>query len=241
MIEVLYKEIRSFFSSLIAYLVMIVFLISTGILMWVVKDNALEAGYANLDILFIIGPWVLIFLISAITMRSFSEEKKSGTLEILTTKPLTDLQIILGKYFAGVVLVFVALLPTLIYFYTIWQLGLPKGNIDTGATAGSYLGMFLLGAAYVAIGLFASSLTDNQIVAFILSMILCTLFYILFKMLAALSIFTGFDYIIEWLGIYSHYESISRGVLDSRDILYFISLIVIFIYLTKTVLESRKW
>jgi len=174
-------------------------------------------------------------------MRSFSEEKKSGTLEILATKPLTDLQIILGKYFAGVILVLLALIPTLIYYYTIWQLGLPKGNIDSGATAGSYLGMFLLGATYVAIGLFASALTDNQIVSFIFSMILCTLFYILFKMLASLGIFSGFEYFVEWLGIYSHYESISRGVLDSRDILYFISLIVLFIWLTKTVLESRKW
>ncbi len=241
MIPVFLKEIRSFFSSLIAYIVIIVFLLITGLLLWVVRDNTLDAGYSNLDILFLISPWVLIFLISAITMRSFSEEKKAGTLEILITKPLTDFQIILGKYLAGLLLVALALLPTLIYFYTIYQLGDPVGNIDTGATWGSYFGLLWLGSIYVSIGIFSSSLTDNQIVSFILSMVLCAAMYILFDLLSGISLFHGIDYYVQWLGIQAHYQSISRGVLDSRDLVYFISVTVFFLWLTKTRLESRKW
>lgn len=241
MIPVFLKEIRSFFSSLIAYIVIIVFLLITGLLLWVVRDNTLDTGYSNLDILFLISPWVLIFLISAITMRSFSEEKKAGTLEILITKPLTDFQIILGKYLAGLLLVALALLPTLIYFYTIYQLGDPVGNIDTGATWGSYFGLLWLGSIYVSIGIFSSSLTDNQIVSFILSMVLCAAMYILFDLLSGISLFHGIDYYVQWLGIQAHYQSISRGVLDSRDLVYFISVTVFFLWLTKTRLESRKW
>lgn len=235
------KEIRGFFSSLIAYIVIIVFLIITGLLMWVFKNNTFEGGYSNLDILFFWAPTVLIFLISAITMRSFSDEKKAGTLEILITKPLTDFQIILGKYFAGLVLVALALLPTLVYFYTIYQLGDPKGNIDTGATWGSYLGLLWLGSIYVSIGLFSSSLTDNSIVAFILSFFLCLIMYISFDLLSSVSWFSGIDFYVQWIGINSHYKSISRGVLDSRDFIYFISMTLFFLWLTKTKLESRKW
>ena len=241
MIPVFLKEIRSFFSSLIAYIVIIVFLLITGLLLWVVRDNTLDAGYSNLDILFLISPWVLIFLISAITMRSFSEEKKAGTLEILITKPLTDFQIILGKYMAGLLLVALALLPTLIYFYTIYKLGDPVGNIDTGATWGSYFGLLWLGSIYVSIGIFSSSLTDNQIVSFILSMVLCAAMYILFELISGISLFHGIDYYVQWLGIQAHYQSISRGVLDSRDLVYFISVTLFFLWLTKTRLESRKW
>lgn len=241
MIAVFLKEIRGFFSSLIAYIVIIVFLIITGLLTWVFKNNTFESGYSNLDILFFWSPSVLIFLISAITMRSFSEEKKSGTLEILITKPLTDFQIVLGKYFAGLVLVFLALLPTLIYFFTVYQLGDPVGNIDTGATWGSYMGLLWLGSIYVSIGLFSSALTDNTIVAFILSFFLCLIMYIAFDLLSGVSWFSGIDYYVQWLGINSHYQSISRGVLDTRDLLYFISTTVLFLWLTKTKLESRKW
>lgn len=233
------KEIRGFFSSLIAYIVIIVFLVITGLLMWVFKNNTFEAGYSNLDILFFWAPSVLIFLISAITMRSFSEEKKAGTLEILITKPLTEFQIVLGKYFAGLALVALALLPTLIYFYTVYQLGAPMGNIDTGATWGSYLGLLWLGSIYVSIGLFSSSLTDNSIVAFILSFFLCLVMYISFDLMSSISFFNGIDYYVQWMGINSHYKSISRGVLDTRDLVYFISVTALFLWLTKTKLDRR--
>jgi len=235
------KEIRGFFSSLIAYIVIIVFLFITGMLTWVLKNNTLESGYSNLDTLFIIAPWVLIFLISAVTMKTLSEEQKSGTLEILITKPLTDLQLIGAKYFAGIILVFLSLIPTLIYFYTIYRLGDPVGNIDTGATWGSYMGLLWLGSIYVSIGIFSSSLTDNSIVAFIISMVLCTIMYIFFELISGLGIFSGFDYYIQWVGINFHYRSISRGVLDTRDLVYFMSMTVFFLWLTKTKLESRKW
>lgn len=236
------KEIRSFLSSLIAYVVMIVFLIATGLFLWVLPDyNLFDMGYANLDSLFSMGPWLFIFLISAITMRSFSEEKKAGTIEMLTTKPLTDLQIILGKYFAGVTLVAFTLLPTLIYVYTIYQLGAPKGNLDWGAIWGSYLGLVMLASAFVAIGIFASAITDNQIVAFIVSMFLCFAFYSLFDLLADFNLLGSFDSAVASMGISAHYQSISRGVIDSRDLLYFVSLNMAFIWGTKAAFGARKW
>jgi ABC-2 type transport system permease protein len=242
MFSILKKEIRSFLSSLIAYVVMIVFLVAIGLFMWVLPDyNVFDMGYANLDTLFNMAPFVFIFLISAITMRSFSEEKKTGTIEIITTKPLSDMQIILGKYFAGVLLVLFSILPTLLYFYTVYQLGAPKGNIDTGATWGSYLGLFFLASCFVAIGIFSSAITDNQIVSFIVSMFLCYCFYSIFDLLANFNLLGTFDSVVASLGINAHYISISRGVVDSRDILYFLSFITAFIWGTKTVFSSRKW
>ncbi|MES2656715.1 MAG: gliding motility-associated ABC transporter permease subunit GldF [Bacteroidota bacterium] len=242
MFSILKKEIRSFLSSLIAYVVIIVFLIATGLFMWVLPDNnVFDLAYANLDTLFSMAPWLFIFLISAITMRSFSEEKKNGTIELLTTKPISDLQIILAKYFAGVILVLFSLIPSLLYFYTVYQLGAPAGNIDIGATWGSYIGLFFLASCFVSIGLFASVVTDNQIVSFILSMFLCYLFYNMFDLLADFKLLGSWDSLIAGLGINAHYESISRGVIDSRDILYFISFIILFIYATKTVFSSRKF
>jgi ABC-2 type transport system permease protein len=242
MFTIFKKEVRSFLSSLIAYVVMIVFLISIGLFMWVLPDyNLFDMGYANLDTLFSMAPFVFIFLISAITMRSFSEEKKSGTIEILTTKPLSDMQIILGKYFAGVALVVFSLLPTLLYFYTVYQLGATKGNMDIGATWGSYMGLFLLASCFVAIGLFASAITDNQIVSFIVSMFLCYLFYSVFDLLANFNLLGTYDSVVASLGINAHYVSISRGVIDSRDLLYFLSIITAFIWSTKTVFNARKW
>ena len=241
MLTIFVKEIRSFLSSLIAYIAIGVFLLAIGLFMWVFKDtNVLEGGYANIDTLFFMGPWVFIFLISAITMRSFSEEKKTGTIETLTA-PISDMSIILGKYFAGVVLVLFSLLPTLLYYYTIHQLGNPVGNIDTGAMWGSYLGLLMLGSVFVAIGIFASVITDNQIVSFIVSMFLCFVFYIAFDYLGQLDALRGISYWIQWLGISYHYESISRGVLDSRDAIYFLSAITLFLLLTKAVFGSRKW
>lgn len=242
MFSIYLKEIRSFLSSLIAYVVIITFLLLIGLFTWVFAgSNVLNLGYANLDTLFFMAPWVFIFLISAITMRSFSEEKRTGTFELLITKPLTDYQIILGKYLAAVTLVAFALIPTLLYFYTIYQLGLPKGNIDAGATWGSYIGLLFLGSCYVAVGVFASAITPNQIVAFILGMFLCFFAYTGFDQLSELGLFGSNDYLVQWLGIQFHYDSISRGVLDTRDLIYFISFIVVFLGGTALVLDSRKW
>lgn len=236
-------EIGTFFNSLIGYIVVIVFLLINGLFMWVLPldFNVLEFGYANIDPLFMMAPFVFLFLIPAITMRSFADEKRSGTIELLLTRPLTDLQIILAKYFAGLFLVVISLLPTLIYFITVYQLGLPKGNMDIGGTWGSFIGLVFLGASFVAVGLFVSSLTDNQIIAFILGAFLCAFFYIGFELIYSLSLFGSIDLFIKNLGINAHYSSMSRGVIDTRDILYFISFISIFILLTKISLESRKW
>jgi ABC-2 type transport system permease protein len=242
MLSIFKKEIRSFLSSLIAYVVIIVFLLVIGLFTWIFADgNVLAQGYANLDILFFMAPWVFIFLISAITMRSFSEEIKQGTFEVLSTKPITDVQIVLGKYLASVSLIVFAILPTLLYFYSVYQLGLPKGNIDVGATWGSYIGLVLLGASYAAIGVFSSAVTPNQIVAFILSMFLCFFVYVGFDQLSNLSLFGGLDSWVQSLGIQVHYDSISRGVVDTRDLVYFGSIVVFFLGLTLVVLDSRKW
>ncbi|MBA2406398.1 MAG: gliding motility-associated ABC transporter permease subunit GldF [Chitinophagales bacterium] len=243
MIPIFRKEITAFFSSLIGYIAIAVFLILIGLIMWVFQNNALNNGYATLDILFDNAPIVFMLLIPAVTMRMFSEEKKSGTLEILATRPVSETQIILGKYLAAVCLVIFSLLPTLIYYFTISKLGSPPGNLDTGATWGSYIGLLLLGSSFVAIGLFSSSITDNQIVAFILGAFICFVCYLAFDALSGLGLFGGKgDYIIQSIGIQHHYESISRGVLDlSRDVIYFLSVILIFTLCTKTALESRKW
>ena len=242
MYSILKKEIRSFLSSLIAYVVMIVFLIAIGLFMWVLPDyNVFDMGYSDLNTLFSMAPWVFIFLISAITMRSFSEEKKNGTIEIITTKPVSDLEIILGKYFAGVLLVLFSLIPTLLYFYTVYHLGSPVGNIDMSATCGSYIGLFFLASCFVAVGIFSSAITDNQIISFIVSMFLCYCFYNIFDLLANFNLLGTFDSVVASLGINAHYQSISRGVIDSRDILYFLSFITAFIWGTKTVFSSRKW
>ncbi|HAV24815.1 MAG TPA: gliding motility-associated ABC transporter permease subunit GldF [Bacteroidetes bacterium] len=242
MYSIFKKEIRSFLSSLIAYVVIIVFLLIVGLFTWVFADgNILAQGYASLDTLFFMAPWIFIFLISAITMRSFSEEINQGTFEILSTKPITDFQIILGKYLAAVCLVAFSVLPTLLYFYSVYQLGLPKGNIDMGATWGSYMGLILLGGCYASIGIFSSAATSNQIVAFVLGMFLCFFFYVGFQQISNLSLFGGWDSFIQNLGIQYHYDSISRGVVDSRDLVYFGSLISFFLGLTYIVLDSRKW
>jgi ABC-2 type transport system permease protein len=242
MLTIYAKEIRSFLSSFIAYIVIVVFLIANGLFMWVFENtNVLDYGYANLDTLFELSPWIFMFLVSAITMRSFSEEKKVGTIETLTTKPLSDLSIIMGKYLAGFTLVLFSLLPTLIYYYSVYQLGETPGNIDTGATMGSYIGLLMLGGVYVAIGIFSSAVTENQIVSFVLSLFICFIFFISFDYLGSTELFKDTDFFLEWMGINYHYRSISKGVLDTRDVLYFLSLTSLFIWLTKIVFESRKW
>ncbi|MDP3928689.1 MAG: gliding motility-associated ABC transporter permease subunit GldF [Bacteroidota bacterium] len=242
MFSIYIKEIRSFLSSLIAYVVMLVFLLAIGLFTWVLPDyNVFDYGYANLDTLFNMAPWLFIFLISAITMRSLSEEKKNGTIEIISTKPISDLAIILGKYFAGLTIVIFTLLPTLIYYITIYQLGAPKGNLDSGAIMGSYIGLFFLSSCFVAVGMFASAISDNQIVSFIVSMFLCFLFYNIFELIADFKLLGTWDSVVANLGINAHYQSISRGVIDSRDLFYFIGFDMVFIAATKTVFGGRKW
>lgn len=239
MFTIFRKEVASFFSSLIGYIAIIVFLLTCGLFLWVFPDTAiLDYGYAGLDNLFMLAPWVFMFLIPAITMRSFSDEFRSGTMELLATRPVTDMQIIGGKYLAALFLVVCALLPTFTYFITVYQLGSPPGNLDTGAILGSYIGLLLLGASFTTIGIFASSLTQNQIVAFLLAVFLCFFCYTAFDYLSKLDIFYAkTDSFVEWLGINSHYISLSRGVIDTRDILYFGSFIALFLLLTRVVLE----
>ncbi len=243
MLTIFFKEINTFFSSLIGYIVVGVFLGILGLIMFVFPDTSLlNYNYATLDQLFDIAPMVFAFLIPAVTMRSFAEENQTGTIELLATRPLTDLQIVLGKYFASLALVVFALLPTLLYYYTVYQLGSPKGNLDSGAIMGSYIGLIFLAGTFVSIGVFASSLADNQIVGFILATFLCLIFYWGFYFFSKLPIFVGrVDDIVQMIGIDHHYASISRGVIDTRDIVYFISVIGIFVAMTVTSLERRKW
>lgn len=238
-----FKEINSFLTSLIGYIVIIVFLLVVGLFLWVFEGdtNILDSGYSDLGPLFYIAPWVFLFLIPAITMRSIAEERRTGTIELLLTKPLTELQIILGKYFAGLALVIIALIPTLIYVYSIYQLGNPIGNIDMGGTWGSFLGLLFLAASFVAVGIFSSSVTNNQVVAFILATFLSFFLFIGFESIGSFRLFGSFDSVLINLGINAHYISMSRGVIDTRDVIYFMALIGIFIQLTRFVLNRRKW
>ncbi|MBL7811636.1 MAG: gliding motility-associated ABC transporter permease subunit GldF [Bacteroidetes bacterium] len=236
------KEIRSFLSSLIAYVVMVVFLLATGLFMWIIKGTTVfDLGVASMQVMFDIAPYIFIFLVSAVTMRSFSEERRLGTIETLTTRPVSDMGIIMGKYLACVTLVLFALLPTLVYYYSVHQLGDPVGNVDTGSMWGSYFGLLWLGAAYASIGIFASAVTDNQIVALILSMAVCLFFYMLIGMVGDIKALDSIGKSVEWFGLDYHYDSLSRGVLDTRDVLYFASFSALFIWFTKLVFESRKW
>ncbi len=236
------KEIRSFLGSFIAYIVMGVFLIITGIFMWLIQENnVLDLGIASLQVMFNIAPYILIFLVSAITMRSLSEERRLGTIEILTTRPVSDTDILLGKYLAAVGLIVFTLLPTLFYYYTLTKLADPLQGIDTGATWGSYMGLVLLAASYASIGLFASSRTDNQIVSLIISMVLCFFWYGVLSLLGDVKALEVIGKSLEWFSLDFHYQSISRGVLDTRDIVYFVGFIATFLGGTKLVFESRKW
>lgn len=233
MISIFNKEINHFFSSLIAYIVIIVFLVVTGLFMWVIPDTSvLKYNFATLEQLFSMAPLLFLFLIPAVTMSSFADEKQQGTLELLSTKPITSTSIVLGKYLANHLLALLALIPTLIYYYSVYQLGSPIGNLDSGGILGSYIGLFFLAGVYVSIGIFASSLTSNQIVAFVIGAFLCFVVHYGFSFIAD-SIFDGqIANFISKFGIEYHYQSISRGVLDSRDIIYFISLIIGFNALT---------
>ncbi len=243
MLSLYLKEVRSYLNSLIGYLFIGVFLIVTGLFLWVFQNinNILLSGLADLQGLFNISKFMFLFLIPAITMRSFAEENRMGTLELLLTKPLTDLQIIAAKFLSSFTLLVIALLPTLIYIVSIWNLGSVPGNIDLGSTFGSYIGLLLLGCTFISIGLFSSSLTNNQIVAFIIAAPLCFILYFGFEFIYSFEALGNFGYYIKTLGIDHHYMSISKGVIDSRDLIYFFSIIFIFLFGTRVVLLSRKW
>ncbi|MFO8000661.1 MAG: gliding motility-associated ABC transporter permease subunit GldF [Marinilabilia sp.] len=243
MIALWKKELLTFFSSLTGSLVIIVFLVMNGLFLWIIPGNLniLFGGYANLDGLFYLAPWLYLFLVPAVTMRLFADEKKSGTIELLLTRPLSDWEVVMGKFLAGFTLVILSLLPTLIYFYSVIQLAQPVGNVDTGAIWGSYIGLVLLAGAYVSIGVFSSVITENQIVAFVLAAVVAFIFYSGFEALASVPFFSNVDHFLVNLGIDSHYRSVSRGVVDVRDVVYFIGLIAAFLGLTKLLLSSRKW
>jgi len=234
MYSIFKKEIHTFFSNATGYIVIGIFLLLTGLFLWVIPGefNILDAGYANVDGLFFLAPWLFLFLCPAVTMRAFAEEKQTGTWELLITKPISKFQLVLGKYFAGWALVCLALIPTVLYYFSVWYMAEPIGNVDAGAFWGSFIGLFFLSAVYVAIGTFASSLSKNQIVSFIIALVLCFFFYYGFDIIG--SFFTSGEtiFFINNLGISAHYRSMSRGVIDSRDIVYFLVLTLIFIGLT---------
>ncbi len=237
------KELAGFFSSLIGYLTIAVFLILTGLTLWVFRSdfNILDYGYAGIDGLFLVGPFLYLFLIPAITMRTLAEERRGGTLEMLMTHPLSDWTLVWAKFLAAWTLVFISLLPTLVCYFSVYALGDPIGNIDTGSVIGSYIGLLLLGGAFAAIGIFCSSLTSNQIISFILAAVLCAVAYLGFESIYNMGIFGRADLVIKRLGVMHHYESISRGVIDTRDVLYFLSVIALFLMATRMVLQSRLW
>jgi len=238
---IFFRELNSFFSSVIGYVAVLVFLVACWLFLWVLPDyNFLDYGYASLDKFFDMAPWLLMLLIPAVTMRSFADEVKTGTIEWLSTKPLSDTDIILGKYFATLVLIIFALLPTLVYLYSIANLAGTKINLDRGAIIGSYTGLFFLAAGFASVGVFCSSLTSNQVVGFLIALFSCYLLYSGFEGLSKIPSFTGsIEYYLSMLGMQFHYASISRGLIDSRDVIYFLSVIILFIALTRISLAKK--
>ncbi|MEN9303830.1 MAG: hypothetical protein RL264_2259 [Bacteroidota bacterium] len=236
------KEINSFLSSIIGYVFIVIYLVASWLFHFVLSynTNLLEGAESDLIPFFNLSPVIFLVLIPAITMRSIAEERRTGTIELLLTRPISDLQMILAKYFAGVTLLIIAIIPTVVYFLTMYFLGKPVGIIDTGATLTSYIGLVLLGSVFVAIGIFASSLTSSQIVAFIMAMFLCWLIYDGFNLLGDFSQFGNMDYVIRYLSIAEHYESIQKGVVETNDIVYFLSIIVLFIFASLTVVKTLK-
>lgn len=240
MLSIFFKDLKSSFNSLIAYIVMTIFLVAMGLFVWVFPDSSVLAyGYADLATLFSIAPFVLMFLVPAITMRSFAEERKSGTMELLFTMPISDWSIIGGKYLASVALVVFSLLPTLVYYLTVYSLGNPPGNIDSAGFFGSYIGLILLGAAFCSIGILASALTDSQIVAFVLATFLCFMLYMGFNSIAALNLWNEWANLVSQLGIAYHYNAMSKGLIDTRNLVYFASLIALALSATRFVTSSR--
>lgn len=235
------KEINSFFSSIVGYVALLVFLVACGLFLWIIPNySILEYGYASMERFFDIAPWLLLLLVPAVTMRSFADEFRTGTIEWLSTKPVSDLEIILGKYLATVALIVLALLPTLVYVYTISNLSYADIPIDSGAIIGSYVGLFFLASTFAAVGVFCSSLTANQITGFLIALFACYVLYTGFEQLSKLPKFSeGIDYYLSMVGMEFHYNSISRGLIDSRDVVYFISVIAFFISLTRFSLAHR--
>jgi ABC-2 type transport system permease protein len=233
------KELRQFFSSLTGYIVIIVFLVVNGLILFVFDNNIPDTGYATLERFFQLAPWILLLLIPAITMRSFAEEFKTGTFEILQTRPLSRWQIVMGKYFGSYLVVFIALIPTIIYFFSVQKLSSGEG-LDTGATIGSYIGLFFLAAVFSAIGICASSFTNNAVIAFIGSLIGCALLYYGFNAISKLpALGSGADYYVDMIGVDFHYRSISRGLVDTRDIIYFLSVALLFLTITHQNLKKK--
>lgn len=241
MLSIYQKEIKSFFNSLIGYVVICVFLLGISLYMWVFPNTIFDYGRADMSLLFQVTPYIFLFLIPAVTMKSFSEEKKGGTLELLLSKPITEWQLLLGKYFASLTLVGLALAPTIIYYISIYLLGNPVGNLDTAAIIGSYVGLICLAMAYTAIGILASSITENQIIAFFISMLICLFMYESFQYISELNGMSSWAIFINKIGFAHHYSSLSRGVIDSRDIIYFVGASIITLSFTKLILVSRKW
>ena len=238
--SIVLREIKSFFGSPIGYMVIAVFLIGNSLFLWVFEGehNILNSGFADLSPFFTLAPWILIFLIPAVTMRSFSDEKKQGTLELLLTKPLSIWQIVNGKFLGSMLLIVMAIIPTFIYVKVISSLGMPEDKIDMGSTMGSYFGLLFLIAAYSAIGIFTSTLSENQIVAFIVAVFLCFFFYFGFESMA--TIVPSFQSLISGLGMQNHFKSMGRGVIDTRDVVYFMSITVLFLSFTAYNLKSIK-
>ncbi|WP_026896716.1 gliding motility-associated ABC transporter permease subunit GldF [Daejeonella oryzae] len=242
MLTILKKDLADFFNSLVAYITIGIFLLVTGLFLWVFPESSiLDYGYAGLDSLFNVVPYIFMFLIPAITMRSIAEERKEGTFELLATRPLTDWQIVIGKFLACLSIVLLALIPTLIYYITVYQLGVSPGNIDSGAVIGSYIGLLLLGGAFTSLGIFSSAISKNQIISFAIAVFLCFFAFSGFESISQLLSLQNIGSYITGLGINQHYQSISRGVLDTRDLLYFLSFISLFLLFTHIILRARKW
>lgn len=243
MLSIFRKEINGFFSTLTGYFVIIVFLLINSLFMWVFPGewNILDSGYAGLDTLFFISPWVFLFLVPAVTMRMIAEEKRLGTIELLYSKPVTERGIVYGKFIAAISLVLLALIPGIIYYISVVHLGEIPGNIDKGGTLGAVIGLFFLGAVYASAGIFASSLTDNQVIAFIVSVLFCFFLFMGFDLVAYLPGLKNIDEFVIGLGINEHYKSMSRGVIDVRDIAYFAAVVILFNEASRLVLLSRKW
>lgn len=239
MLAIFRKEINQFFSSPIAYIIMGVFLTAIGLMLWVFPEtNLLENGYADMGTFFNLTPYVMLFLAPAVTMRSIADEVRSGTLEWLLTKPVGRWGVVGGKFLASWLLVLLTLLPTLLYYATLYQLGSPVGNIDSAGIFGSYIGLALLAGVFVAVGLWASSLNDNQVVAFVLGVFLCFLLYVGLGALAGLSVFGGLSYYLSSFALDEQYRALGRGVIDSRNVIYLFSLLIFFLLLTVQRLKS---
>jgi ABC-2 type transport system permease protein len=243
MYSIFKKELSSFFSSLVGYIAIVVFLIICGFFLWVTPDNnMLDFGYASMDKFFALAPWILLFLIPALTMRSFSDEYKAGTIEVLFTLPLKDREIILGKFLASSLIVIFAIFPTVLYVITLASLSVIRNNIDTGAIIGSYIGLLFLCGAFTAIGLFASSISNNQVIAFLIAVFVNFIVFAGFETISKIPMFdNGIDYILSQIGMQFHYDSISRGLIDTRDMVYFVSVIALFILAARMALGKRKW